>query len=90
MNFWGFTPAVFSQLRAAFRQFLDRSGVDLKSECYIPTVVAGLVAASQARVKVLRTEDPWLGVTYREDRPRVTAGIAELIRCGSYPEKLWQ
>jgi len=29
----------------------------------------------QARVKVLRTNDSWFGVTYREDRPRVVESI---------------
>jgi hypothetical protein len=31
----------------------------------------------------------WFGVTYREDKPRVTAAIVELVRRGLYPDKLW-
>jgi hypothetical protein len=37
---------------------------------------------------VLRTPDPWFGVTYREDRPFVIEGIRKLIARGNYPEKL--
>ena len=88
MNFWGFTPALFPQLRERFDEFLRRSGQELKSECYIPTTVNELVAAGAARVKVLRTPASWFGVTYKEDKPRITAGIRGLIACGEYPEKL--
>ena len=52
--------------------------------------VNDLVAAGQARVKVLRTNDAWFGVTYREDGPRVVESIAALVRKGVYPSKLWQ
>ncbi len=89
MNFWGFTPALFAQLKAEFVAFLQRSGTELKSECYIPTVTNDLVTAGRARVKVLRSQDSWFGVTYREDRPRVVASIRELIARGDYPEQLW-
>ena len=43
----------------------------------------------EARVKVLRTNDSWFGVTYREDKPRVIESVRELIAKGVYPEKLW-
>jgi NDP-sugar pyrophosphorylase family protein len=88
MNFWGFTPAVFEQLRTQFAAFLKKSGREEKSECYIPATVGELVAAGRAGVKVLRTNDSWFGVTYREDRPRVVDSIRRLIERGNYPEKL--
>jgi hypothetical protein len=89
LNMWGFTPAVFPQLRQHFRAFLERSGNDLKSENYVPSTVNELVSSGEARVKVLRTNDAWFGVTYREDRPRVVDSIAALVKKGKYPEKLW-
>jgi hypothetical protein len=89
MNFWGFTPAVFPALRAAFAAFLEKSGRDPKAECYIPSVVNEWVVSGRARVKVWRTSDPWFGVTYREDRPRVVESIRQLIAKGDYPERLW-
>ena len=89
MNFWGFTPAVFPQLKTKFTEFLKKSGGELKSECYIPSTVNDLVVAGQAKVKVLRTNDSWFGVTYREDRPHVIDSIQRLIVRGDYPERLW-
>ena len=90
MNMWGFTPHILDQLGSLFTGFLKRSGSELKSECYLPNSVNDLVQSAEARVKVLPTHDPWFGVTYREDRPRVVASIEELIRSGKYPERLWQ
>jgi NDP-sugar pyrophosphorylase family protein len=89
MNIWGFTPKVFDQVFARFRKFLERSGSDLKSECYIPTTMNELIQAGEARVKVLRTVDEWFGVTYREDRPRAVEHIRRLIDGGYYPRRLW-
>ena len=89
MNFWGFTPALFPQLKTQFEAFLKKSGNALKSECYIPSTVNDLVVVGQAKVKVLRTNDFWFGVTYREDRPQVVESIRRLIAQGKYPEKLW-
>lgn len=89
MNFWGFTPALFPQLRTQFEAFLRRGGQELKSESFIPTSVNELVARGAARVKVLRTPSSWFGVTYKEDKPQVTASIRQLIARGDYPDKLW-
>jgi NDP-sugar pyrophosphorylase family protein len=89
MNFWGFTPRIFPQLEEHFKRFLEQHGRETKSECYIPRVVNDLVAVGEARVKVLRTNDSWFGVTYRKDRPHVIENINRLISGGTYPEKLW-
>jgi hypothetical protein len=89
MNFWGFTPALFPQLRVEFEKFLKRAGGEQKSECYIPATVGDLVTSGQAKCKVLRSSDSWFGVTYREDRPQVVESIRKLVAKGDYPEKLW-
>jgi hypothetical protein len=89
MNFWGFTPALFPQLKVEFEKFLKKSGGELKSECYIPGTVGDLVTSGQAKVKVLRSPDSWFGVTYREDRPTVVESVRRLIARGDYPAKLW-
>jgi dTDP-glucose pyrophosphorylase len=89
MNMWGFTPRIYPQLQERFKAFMEQSGSNLKSECYIPNTVGELVQAGQARVKVLHTHDSWFGVTYREDHQRVVENIRSLVRDGHYPERLW-
>ena len=88
MNMWGFTPELFGDLKKLFAEFLTKHGAEEKSEFYIPAAVNDLLRGGRARVKVLRTPDPWFGVTYREDRPFVIEGIRKLIARGDYPEKL--
>ena len=89
MNMWAFNPGIFDQLKTKFDEFLKTRGTELKAECLIPSTVNELVKAGQAKVKVLSSNDPWFGVTYREDHPSVVANIRALVAQGKYPEKLW-
>ncbi|MEY4385725.1 MAG: hypothetical protein RLY20_1008 [Verrucomicrobiota bacterium] len=89
MNFWGFQPTIFPELRACFTAFLQKAGNEQKSECYIPATVNDLMLAGKARVKMLSSRSPWFGVTYKEDKPRVVESIAKLVQAGEYPAKLW-
>lgn len=88
MNFWAFGPAFFVQLEEAFTRFIKESGGQMKSECYIPTVVDQLIHGGHAKCLVLRTTSQWFGVTYPDDKPFVVDSIRRLIAEGVYPEKL--
>ena len=90
MNMWGFTPAVFDELRTGFGSFLVDSSGDQKTEFLLPAAVQGLIRSGDARVKVLRESGPWCGMTYPEDRARAAATIGHLIADGIYPESLWR
>ena len=89
MNFWGFKPSLFAELKTRFVTFLEKQGKELKSEFFIPFVVEELIAEKKASVKVLESEDSWFGVTYREDKPAVQSNIRNLIASGAYPEKIF-
>ncbi len=88
MNFWAFGPTFFAQLEEGFTRFLRESGDQLKSECYIPTVVDHLIQDGHARCQVLKTTGSWFGVTYPADKPFVVESIRHLIAAGEYPAKL--
>ena len=88
MNLWGFTPELFAALEARFPAWLEKNGTAPKSEWYIPFVVDELIHEGKADVAVLPTDSNWFGVTYREDRPFVTAEIGKLVAAGEYPVKL--
>jgi UTP-glucose-1-phosphate uridylyltransferase len=85
MNFWGFTPQIFPLLENVLRDFLATHARSEKTECYIPSAVADMIAAGDATVRVLPTTADWFGMTYREDRPRVRQSIARLVEAGAYP-----
>lgn len=90
MNFWGFTPKLFEVLEADFIAFLKAEGGEMKSEWLLPPVIDGMIKSGQAQVKVLSSRDKWFGVTYPEDKPTVTAAIAELVASGKYPSPLFE
>ena len=89
MNLFGFTPAIFAQLEAAFPAFLKAAGCDLKAEFLLPALVDQVIRAGQCRLKVLTTAEQWFGVTYKEDKPEVVANVRRLVESGAYPKKLW-
>jgi NDP-sugar pyrophosphorylase family protein len=101
MNCWGFTPALFAELDVQFSAFMktvtEASGtpaasrmVDpMKAEFYLPAAVSTMIGRREAKVTVLPTDSSWFGITYRDDKPRVAASIADLVRTGRYPAKLF-
>ncbi len=92
MNFWGFTPDYFEYSDKLFRSFLSlpTTQSNPKAEFYIPMVVDKLITSHEAIVQVLDTNSRWFGVTYPDDRPSTVAQIAQLVREGVYPEKLFK
>lgn len=89
MNFWGFTPAVFSITEELFKTFALENKDKPKAEFFIPLIGENLVKSNTATFKVVPTSNQWFGVTYKEDKPFVQASIDQLIKDGAYPEKLW-
>lgn len=88
MNFWAFGCGFLEELETAFVRFLEDSGTELKSECYIPTVVDDLISSGQGQCRVLETNGQWFGATYSEDKPFVVDSIQRLIEAGDYPQSL--
>ena len=89
MNFWGFSPAYFKDLKVSFEKFIRASGDNLKSELYIPTVLSELIDEKKASVKVLNSTAEWFGITYQEDRSFVVERLKKLTEEGAYPSPLW-
>ncbi len=92
MNMWGFTNSILKELKQRFCRFLadNLEKNPQKCEYFLPFVVDELLQERRAAVQVLRSEDKWFGVTYKEDKPQVVAAIRERKAQGLYPEKLWE
>jgi UTP-glucose-1-phosphate uridylyltransferase len=89
MNFWGLTPDVFPQLERLWTEFLSQRSNDPKAEFYLPTALSDLNERGVANVRLLRSEDAWFGITYREDLPTAQASIRARVDAGRYPAPLW-
>ena len=92
MNMWGFTNSIMKEIGSRFPKFLEENlpKNPLKCEFFLPSVVGELLAEEKATVEVLKSEDKWYGVTYKEDKPVVVAAIQKLKDEGRYPQKLWE
>ena len=92
MNFWGFTPSMMKELEAGFPSFLDIALQEnpMKGEYFLPGVVDRLIREGKAQVRVLRSQDRWFGVTYKEDKQQVVDALQSMKDKGEYPEKLWK
>lgn len=92
MNFWGFQRSFIDEALDRFPRYMDliMNVNPLGGECYIPLLVDDLIDLDVAKIKVLHTNDDWIGVTYKKDKPFVEARIREMISDGLYPEKLWK
>lgn len=84
MNMWGFTPALFDVLDQKFVEFLKERGTELKSEFLLPFVVDEMIKTKGEKVKVLRADEKWYGVTYKEDKQSVVDAIKAYTDKGMY------
>ena len=89
MSMWGFTPGFIGELERGFLTFLKDNITDPKAEYFIPSVVNELLQKGAATVRVLPTDEKWLGVTYTEDKGGIKEAIARRISMGIYPKNLW-
>lgn len=89
MNFFGFTPGLFTELEKRFPLFLAEAAKinPLKGEFLIPNEAGRLVREGKARIKMLSSPDRWYGVTYREDKPEVEKALAAMTDQGFYPDE---
>lgn len=89
MNFWCFSPTVFSYTENIFKEFLTENINKPKAEFFIPIVADRFIKEKKGIIKVIHTSAQWFGVTYKEDAAMVKERLMTLINAGEYPEKLW-
>ena len=87
-NIWGFTREVFEMLERRFVDFL-RSRADDKAEFLIPDAINDILAAGDARARIIPTDDAFFGVTHPADRADVQQQLRKLTASGEYPERLF-
>lgn len=92
MNMFGFTASMLKELECRFPEFLEKGLKEnpMKCEYFLPSVVSNLIEENKADVKVLRSEDRWYGITYKEDKEAVVSAVQKLKDTGVYPQHLWE
>lgn len=91
MNMWGVTPDFLETLEMGFQEFFEKEVPKnpLKCEYLIPSFIGELLEQGKIVVKVLRTNDTWYGMTYKEDVVAVKESFKEMLNKGLYQADLF-
>lgn len=91
MNMWGLTLGFLQVLEQGFAEFFEKEvpANPLKAEYLIPTFIGELLSQNKISVKVLKTNDAWYGMTYKEDVPAVKESFARMLAEGIYQADLF-
>lgn len=80
MNMVCFTKEIFNYLEDNFKKFLDENKDNiLKCEYLIPDILDKSIKENQCKVRLIKTNAKWLGVTYKEDLDKIKNEIKKLI-----------
>lgn len=91
MNMWGFTPGFIELLEEGFKKFFENiEGEELTKEYLLPIYIGELLEKNKISVKVLKTNDRWFGITYKEDKDLVVNSFKKLIEKGEYSSNLFE
>lgn len=91
MNMWGLTPAFLETLEEGFKVFFKKEVPEnpMKAEYLIPIFIGQLLDQGKMSVKVLKSNDTWYGMTYKEDVAAVKESFSEMLKDGLYREDLY-
>ena len=90
MNMWGLSTEYMNMLEDGFVEFFKTvESNPLKAEYLLPIHIGSLLRDEKVSVKVLKTEDKWFGVTYKEDKDFVIESFKQLIADGVYNSDLF-
>lgn len=92
MNFWGFQKSFLDTIVEGFPKFLDKAVENnpMEAEYLLPIEVGKLLDTNDINVKVLKSEDKWYGITYKQDMDKVHSAFENMKTEGKYPDKLWK
>lgn len=90
MNMWAAYPDFLDYLEEGFAEFLSKLGDNpTKAEYLLPIIVDDLLKKGKATVKVMKTPDKWIGITYKEDTELAQKGFRDMVASGLYAADLW-
>ena len=91
MNMWGLTPDFLHTLEDGFKAFFEKEVPTnpLKSEYLIPIFIGELLEQGKISVKVLKSNDTWYGMTYKEDVASVKDSFRKMLEANVYQADLF-
>lgn len=91
MNLFGFPKEFIVHVEEELVSFIEENKNDMsKVEFSLPKTVTKQIRNGNAKVKVLKTDESWYGVTYKDDKQMVVDAINKMIESGIYNKNLWE
>lgn len=89
MNMWGLKEEFIPLLEQGFEDFLNQLSDPMKDEYLLPVFLRSLLKNNQISIKVLRTNNHWFGVTYKQDCANAIIKVKNMIQNGVYDPDLY-
>ena len=90
MNMLCFTPKFFEYVKEQFKLFCASIDNLQTKEFSIPNLLDVATKQGFATIKLLRSPEKWIGMTYKEDKEDVVSKIGELVKRNLYTKNLWE
>ena len=89
MNFFLFQPDIFIGLEKELEDHLNNNNLET-CEYLIAEYIMEQIVKNNLKVKIIKTNSPWHGITYLEDKEKIIDAIGEYIDSGIIKSKLWE
>ncbi|PMC81040.1 sugar phosphate nucleotidyltransferase [Anaerococcus hydrogenalis] len=91
MNVWASFPNFIQISERYFEKYLEKNKDNLmKAEYILADMVEELLEDKKARVKVIPTDDQWIGITYKEDLKPAQEEFKKMFEKEIYSPNLWE
>ena len=90
MNFFGFPSEIMQKFIQHFEEFIASQGMEHNAEYYLPKASDLFIKTGFIKMRALKANSRWFGITYKEDRELAVKSLASLTSSGVYPEQLWK
>ena len=90
MLMYGLNKDIIEYMDKDIKEFLNKNIDKIDSiEYLLPNVLTDMINKDKLKMKVIKTDEKWMGITYKEDLQTLKDYIIELKKSGVYPNKLY-
>lgn len=89
MNFWICNTDIFDYIEGYFKKFLEDERNLNKNEIYLPFVAQEMMSEGLIKVKAIKSDSDWFGVTYFQDKDYAVNALKSYTISKLYPSPLW-
>lgn len=90
MNMFGFTTQIFDFIDTDIHKFIANWLDDNTIEYQLPNVVGDMIKNNIVTVEVLKTNEEWIGITYKTDKELAEVKLQKLHDQGIYKNEVWK